>query len=137
MPRSEAKVHEAAIAGPTRDYLWHQSWPIAAGVAFAFLLGWFAATQNNTPAKHVLQPAAVVPVVSQGVIPTQHIQKPRAQRKVLQTTAARKPSAVRNSRPKVDANTVAEDEVVTRHYPAKTVTAQNRQQHPKRYSDLE
>jgi hypothetical protein len=142
MPRSENTVHAPAIAKHTRDYLWHQSWPIAAGILLSFLLGWVAATHSSSPAKQALQPAAAMSVVSPGVVPTRQIQKPRAQRKVLNATATPKPNpnpsqrTVRKSSPNIEAHNVAEDEVIVRHYPSKAVTAQNRQQRPKRFSDI-
>ena len=104
-----------------RSYFVRQGWPIAAGLAFAFVLGWFA-HRGDTP-----KPASAGVTVMTPAYAAQAKPAPRRAVKAQPKLVAR-----RVQRPVADDG----DEVVVRHYNGQQVAQQQKQKGVKTYSDL-
>lgn len=125
--RSRAKRSQVTRIDRSSAFASRQALPITAGVAAAFLLGWGIAAYRDTPPKASVQSAP--PVLTQG----QYAPYPTAK---APQHAASKPAHPK--RRAVRDTSIAEDEVVTRHYyPSKTATAQNRTTQRKKITDLQ
>lgn len=125
------RAHRDKVTSIDRSssFAWRQALPITAGVAAAFLLGWGIAVYDAP--KTAVQSSAP-PILTPGQYAAYPVQKVAASRPVArQKVAVKKHSASRDS-------SVAEDEVVVKHYypSSKNVTAQNRAPQRKKISDL-
>ncbi|MCU1286699.1 MAG: hypothetical protein JWO13_3049 [Acidobacteriales bacterium] len=119
-------------AGSSRErFVIRQLWPVAVGVALAFIVGFVAASYTKVPV-----PAEQAATASNGVTVVANpmhaakLRKPKATKAVLP-----RQSAATARRAVYDPD--AEDEVIVRHYPSKQITAKNQNPGPKRFSDLQ
>jgi hypothetical protein len=119
-----------------RDRMVRPSFSIAAGIVFAFLLGFWAATGKPHPEQPVA-PAVQANVSSATVVPASARSEKNPVPKKASTTKARKPSPVKREK------VVAKDEepfeeVVVRHYPSRGAVAKTESPNKvKQYSDIE
>jgi hypothetical protein len=113
------------------NFAWRQAWPITAGVAAAFLLGWGVAVHQASKPKAQTNP----PILSPGQYGAYPVAKVSPSQPVrVKQPAAAQPAPKRRA---IRDNSVAQDEVVTRHYyTSKSVTAQNGAPPRKKISDL-
>jgi hypothetical protein len=124
--RSRAQKAQVTRIDRSSAFARRQALPITAGVAAAFLLGWGIAAYRDTPSKAAVQSAPPV------LTPGQYAPYPAA--KAARPTTVTKPTHAK--RRAVRDTSIAEDEVVTRHYyPSKTATAQNRPTQRKKITD--
>jgi chemotaxis protein histidine kinase CheA len=128
---SKAKVTRIDRAA---NFAWRQAWPITAGVAAAFLLGWGVAVHQPSKPK----PPSNPPILTPGQYGAYPVAKVSSAQPVVnvkqQHPLTARPAAKRRA---IRDNSIAEDAVVTRHYyPSKGVTAQNGAPPRKKISDL-
>ena len=119
-----------------RDLTMRPSFSVAAGIVFAFLLGFWAATGKHQPTARPTTPDVEANVSSASVVPASTAAPVTKKASVTPASKVRKPSPVKQAAAK--ANDEGFQEVVVRHYPNRGNIAKTESPNKvKQYSDID
>ena len=122
-------------ASRMRDLTMRPSFSVAAGIVFAFLLGFWAATGKHQPDTKPAAPSVEANVSSASVVPASNPSGSTKASRATPATKVRKPSPVKEAAAKREDDGF--QEVVVRHYPSRGNIAKTEAPNKvKQYSDI-